>query len=51
MSRRFRQRIEKCLGWARTIGGLRKGRFTGRGKLGFQCVLIFAGWNLVHMPA
>lgn len=48
MSRRFRQRIEECFGWASTIGGLRKGRFTGRGKLGFQCMLTLSAWSLVR---
>ena len=35
--------------WAKTVGGLRKGRFGGRKKLEFQFVLTFAACNLVRM--
>jgi IS5 family transposase len=49
MSQTFRKRIEKCFGWAKTIGGLRKSRFIGREKLDFQFVLMFAAYNLIRM--
>lgn len=48
-SQRFRKRIEECIGWAKTIGGLRKSRFVGRQKLNFQFVLTMTAYNLVRM--
>lgn len=45
----IRKRIEECFGWAKTVGGLRKSRFIGREKLGFQFTLTFAAYNLVRM--
>ena len=45
----IRKRIEECLGWARTIGGLCKSRFIGREKLDFQFVMTFAAYNLIRM--
>ena len=48
-SQRFRKRIEKCFGWAKTVGSLRKNRFVGREKLHFQIVLTMAAYNLVRM--
>lgn len=35
----IRKRIEECLGWARTIGGLCKSRFIGREQLDIQFVM------------
>jgi len=37
------------LGWAKTIGGLRRSRFVRREKLDFQFVLTFAAYNLIWM--
>ncbi len=48
-SQTIRKRIEKCFGWTKTIGGLRKSRFIGREKLDFQLVLAFAAYNLIRM--
>jgi len=48
-SQMIRKRIEECFGWAKTIGGLRKSRFVGRAKLGFQFVMTFAAYNLIRM--
>jgi len=43
------KRIEKCFGWLKTIGGLRKSRFVGRVKLDFHFVLGAVADNLVRM--
>ncbi len=40
---------EECFGWLKTVGGLRKSRFVGREKLGFQFVMSFAAFNLIRM--
>lgn len=45
----IRKRIEECFGWAKTVGGLRKSRFVGPEKLGFQFTLTFAAFNLIRM--
>ncbi|MET0119243.1 MAG: IS5 family transposase [Sedimenticola sp.] len=45
----IRKRIEECFGWAKTVGGLRKSRFIGQEKLGFQFTLTFAAYNLIRM--
>ncbi len=44
-----RKRIEECFGWLQTVGSLRKSRFVGREKLGFQFVLALAAYNLIQM--
>lgn len=44
-----RKRIEECFGWAKTVGGFRKTRFIGTGKVQAQALLTFAAWNLTRM--
>lgn len=43
------QTSEECFGWMKTMVGLRKSRFIGRGKLDSQLVLTFAVFNLGRM--
>jgi hypothetical protein len=45
----IRKRIEECVSWAKTIGGLRKSQFVGREKRDFQFVLTFAAYNPIRM--
>ena len=45
MSQRYRKRIEECFGWARVIGGMRKGRLVGREKLDFPFALTMSACN------
>ena len=49
ISQRARKRIEECFGWLKTVGGLRKTKLIGRGKLTGQTFLAFATYNLVRM--
>ncbi len=49
ISQRFRKRIEECFGWAKTVGGMRKSRFIGQEKLGYQFEPTMAAYNLVRM--
>lgn len=48
-SLKVRKRIEEAFGWLKTVGGLRKTRLIGRGKLAGQALLCFAAYNLVRM--
>jgi transposase len=48
-SLRVRKRIEEVFGWAKTVGGLRKTRFIGRGRVGAQALLTFAAYNLTRL--
>ena len=42
----MRKRIEEIFGWAKTVGGLRKVRFTGLSKVRAQTTFTFAAYNL-----
>ena len=48
-SQKIRKRIEEVFGWLKTVGGLRKSRFVGKEKLGFQFMLVMSAYNLVRM--
>ncbi|MDA8416632.1 MAG: IS5 family transposase [Betaproteobacteria bacterium] len=47
----IRKRIEEIFGWAKTVGGLRKARFTGLSKVRAQTTFTFAAYNLTRMAA
>jgi transposase len=46
---RVRKRIEEIFGWLKTLGGMRKSRHIGRGKLAGQMLLGCAAYNLVRI--
>lgn len=48
-SLKIRKRIEEVFGWSKTVGGLRKTRFRGLGKVKAQTVFTFAAYNLTRM--
>lgn len=43
------RRIEEAFGWAKCVGPLRKTKLRGLAGVDFQCVLTFAGYNLMRM--
>ena len=43
--------FEEIFGWAKTVGGLRKVRFTGLSKVRAQTTFTFAAYNLTRMAA
>jgi IS5 family transposase len=48
-SQRLRKRIEEAFGWIKTIGGLRKTRHRGLGRVGWMFTLTAAAYNLVRL--
>jgi transposase len=50
ISQHKRKRIEKCFGWIKTIGGLRKTRHRGRALVEWFFLLTAAAYNLVRIP-
>lgn len=49
VSLRLRKRVEEIFGWMKTTGGMRKTRYIGQGKVGWQFTLVAAAYNLVRM--
>jgi len=49
ISQRSRKRIEEVFGWMKTVGGLRKLRHRGGGRVNWQFLLAAAAYNLVRM--
>ena len=49
ISQRARKRIEEVFGWMKTVGGLRKLRHRGGGRVNWQFLLAAAAYNLVRM--
>lgn len=49
MSRRVRKHIQEIFDWSMTAGPLRKSQFWGIDRIGFEMLLTFAGYNLIHM--
>jgi hypothetical protein len=45
-----RKRIEEIFGWIKTVGGLRKTRHRGTGRVGWMFTLTAAAYNLVRIP-
>lgn len=49
VSMRKRKQIEEAFGWIKTVGGMRKTRFTGQARVAAQSLLTFAAYNLLRM--
>lgn len=49
ISQRIRKRIEEGFGWMKSIGNLRKTKYRGVDKIGWQLDLHAAAYNLVRM--
>ncbi|MEQ8694265.1 MAG: IS5 family transposase [Gammaproteobacteria bacterium] len=49
LSQVIRKRIEEIFGWGKTIGSMRKTKFRGVARVGFDTLLTMAGYNLVRM--
>lgn len=49
VSLRLRKRVEEIFGWMKTTGGIRKTRYVGQRKIGWQFTLVAAAYNLVRM--
>ena len=48
-SQRVRKRIEEIFGWAKEIGGLRRTKHRGLGRVGQHATLVVATYNLLRM--
>lgn len=48
-SQRIRKRVEEVFGWGKTIGGLRKLRHRGLGRVGWQFTFVNAAYNLTRI--
>ena len=46
----IRKRIEEVFGWAKSAAGLRKTRYRGLGRVGWQFTLTLAAYNLIRLP-
>ena len=49
VSQTIRKRIEEGVGWAKTVGALRKTKFRGVPRLNFQARPTFAAYNLIRI--
>jgi transposase len=49
ISQRKRKRVEEIFGWLKTVGGLRKTRHRGVGRVGWMFTFALAAYNLVRM--
>jgi IS5 family transposase len=49
ISQRIRTRVEEAFGWMKTIGGLRKTRYHGRGRVQMHAYLVAAAYNLIRI--
>ena len=49
VSQIIRKRIEEVFGWGKTVGPMRKTKFRGVARVGFQVLLTMAGYNLIRM--
>ena len=49
VSQVIRKRIEEVFGWGKTVGPIRKTKFRGVARVGFQMLLTMAGYNLIRM--
>lgn len=49
ISQRKRKRVEEIFGWLKTVGGLRKTRHRGVGRVGWMFTFALAVYNLVRM--
>jgi transposase len=48
-SQQIRKRIEEIFGWCKEIGGLRRTKQRGLGRVGLQATLVVTAYNLVRM--
>lgn len=48
-SQRRRKLVEEVFGWLKTVGGMRKTRFKGRDRVGWQFTFLLAAYNLVRI--
>jgi len=48
-SQRIRKRVEEIFGWIKTVGGLRKTRYRGLERVGFEGYLVGAAYNLARL--
>lgn len=46
-----RKLVEENIGWAKTVGGVRKARFVGLAKLKMQALFTFAAFNLTRITS
>jgi transposase len=46
-----RKRIEEAFGWIKSVGGLRKTRHRGTGRVGWMFTLTAAACNLIRLPS
>ena len=46
VSQLVRKRIEEIFGWGKDVGPIRKTKFRGKDRVGFQLLLTLAGYNL-----
>jgi transposase len=49
ISQRIRKRVEEAFGWMKTIGPMRKTKFRGTDRVGWQFTFTAAVYNLVRM--
>jgi transposase len=49
VSQRIRKRIEEVFGWGKDIGPIRKTKFRGKDRVGFQMLMTLTGYNLIRM--
>lgn len=49
VSLKKRKRVEEIFGWAKTVGGLRKAKFIGLGKVKAQTIFTLTAYNLTRM--
>jgi len=49
VSQRVRKRVEEIFGWGKDVGPIRKTKFRGKGRVGFQMMLTLTGYNLIRM--
>ena len=49
ISQQSRKRIEQIFGWIKTVGGLRRTRFKGRGRTQLAAYMVGAAYNLLRI--
>ena len=49
ISQIIRKRVEEVFGWGKSVGPMRKTKFRGVARVGFQMLLTMAGYNLIRM--
>ena len=49
VSQQVRKRVEEIFGWGKEVGPIRKTKFRGKDRVGFQLLLTLASYNLIRM--